>query len=421
MSALSQNKEGLKEFGFHTNSSQLLEKTIFFVLVVMLFLLPIQRFELPLNMEVVDPWNFLLFFVIWVYVLKQKKMLSFPYILPWWLIILANLISLFSANNVIAGLIAILQEVYLYAWFLVLVLAFDLLNEKRTKTFLKFWLWITVLHGVFLIAQFISPEFLKTTTAFVSKYQASGSPRPLGLMTNPNMAANFQLLGIVPLLLLGRVKNGIPVGILLVFSVFVTGSLGASIAVLVAFVVVTLCLLVFSSHIKYRFWTVVFFLVTLAIIGILGYLLINVRPDFVNRFDFILYGRFDDSLAKRTLIWQEGMRISSGRFLGIGVGNFKDSTFGVGVHNDLMAFWVERGILGVIGVVWLGYKIVIMPLKGLLISRQKPQILWPNIVFLSTTIAFLVESATHEIFHFRFVWLVIALQQSMLASMKAQE
>ena len=86
------------------------------------------------------------------------------------------------------------------------------------------------------------------------------------------------------------------------------------------------------------------------------------------------------------------------------------------LHNDLLAFSVERGLLGVLGLVMLAGVAVSRAVWMLQIGCKYPrQTGFTAVVFLATFAAVLVVSLTHQVFHSREIWLVLASQEAMLA------
>ena len=109
---------------------------------------------------------------------------------------------------------------------------------------------------------------------------------------------------------------------------------------------------------------------------------------------------------------------------GVGPENFREvDGRGNQLHNDLLAFLVERGLLGGFGLVMLGALAFWRSIALLRISGPfGEQVGLRSIVFLATMVSVLVESLTHQVFHSRELWLVLATQeafvyQSQLAGM----
>ncbi len=139
-----------------------------------------------------------------------------------------------------------------------------------------------------------------------------------------------------------------------------------------------------------------------------------------SHFEGIILGRAEKSSDGRFALWGRGLDVLSDRnvtlIAGIGPANFKvmdrQSTQ---LHNDLLAFIVERGLLGALGLVLIGGVAVTRAFYLMRIHRKFPDRVAPVVVvFLAAIVAVLIASLTHQIFHSRELWLVLALQEAML-------
>src|SRR5690606_5374458 len=101
---------------------------------------------------------------------------------------------------------------------------------------------------------------------------------------------------------------------------------------------------------------------------------------------------------------------------GIGPENFRYvAKQGKQLHNDSLAFLVERGPFGLLGLILLF--IVAFLRAGVLVVRAKrhPGVVSAAlVVFLAALVAGLFESMTHQVFHFRALWVVLAFQEAAL-------
>ncbi|MHA2092513.1 MAG: hypothetical protein ACW98K_16830, partial [Candidatus Kariarchaeaceae archaeon] len=90
--------------------------------------------------------------------------------------------------------------------------------------------------------------------------------------------------------------------------------------------------------------------------------------------------------------------------------------------NDLLAFSVERGLLGTIGLVLLAlfaiYKAMYLLLEY---NKHRDRSHLVVVVFLAAIAAALVESQTHQIFHARWLWLVLAMQEAMIIQLRTTQ
>ena len=127
-------------------------------------------------------------------------------------------------------------------------------------------------------------------------------------------------------------------------------------------------------------------------------------------------GRINNSVSTRITIWSSALK---GGFdqsaLGVGVGEAQtiqvdDKALGKSLHNDVLAFLLERGIVGLAALVLL--VAVILRWCGRLMRAGPTRInggVWHMQALAAGVIANLVISLTHESYHFRHVWLLFAL------------
>ncbi len=67
-------------------------------LLVMLIVLPIQRFTLPLNAALLEVLNAIALPFFWLYVIPRQRKVHLPYATAMWLILLGSLIAMFDSS-----------------------------------------------------------------------------------------------------------------------------------------------------------------------------------------------------------------------------------------------------------------------------------------------------------------------------------
>ena len=127
-------------------------------------------------------------------------------------------------------------------------------------------------------------------------------------------------------------------------------------------------------------------------------------------------GRLNDSVATRVSIWSSAMRGGFDRSaLGVGVGQAQtiqvgDQALGKSLHNDLLAFLLERGIVGLAALMLL---IAVVLRWSARLARAGPVELggqlWRMQAFMAAVVATIAISLTHESYHFRHLWMLLAL------------
>lgn len=393
--------------------------------VGMFILLPVQFVELPLNLMPVDVWNVFALPVIWMYLARKRDPLRAPYIAAMWLIALGSFIGMFMARDIVASLIVLCKEVYLYVWFLTIALLLAHMEQDGLRLVFLTWGVAALVHGVLIIVQFLSPEAWRAMLLATVRYGSIDVDRPAGLFNNANGAAIYQLMGYVPILLLGWSRPAcLTLGLLLLLSIVGTGSLGAvlggSIGLLVAFAAGAAV----ERKAGYLLRTLASLVVAAAILVGLGYMVVGLSPDLQGRVEMLFYGRAEGSAAGRFSLWEAGIQALGAELplWGIGPDNFRDPVTRKTLHNDLLAFMLERGVIGTLGLVLFG-ALAVLRAGGLLVTHKRlhGSVAPTIVVFLAVVTAGLVESQFHQVFHERAFWLVLAVQEATRSRLAASD
>ncbi len=384
-------------------------------LVGMLILSVEQFLALPQNLTSGDFWNILLLPVCWLYLIYMRRPIRFPYALGMWFIFLGSFIGTFSSYDPLASIIFITKEVYLYVWFVTLVAVFASLEPGLVRRILLVWLAVAVLHGVLLVAEFALPNFYTFMLSFIGSIGVVWSRfigRPAGLFEDPVWAALFQMMGFVPLLLGGlRRELSLLLGMVLLLSILATASLGPFTSVLGASVVAVLLLLLMGGHLKFLVWLAA----VLTFAAGLFLFTLSLFPDVQASLQHLTIDRAAHSANERFFLWGGGTEVlfSSKAILGVGPNNYRDFLENKTLHNDALEFGVERGMIGLLGLLLLGSEALNSAVKILLNQIKSGDTARPSgVIFLAMLFGVLLESNTHQIFHFRAVWLGLALLEA---------
>jgi len=393
--------------------------------------LPIKILNFPLNFEFVDTWITVgLPVVLYLYWHRRPHTISLSYTIPMWFVLMSSFISTYTSPSPMNSMIVILKEVYLFFWFILVIALLLQLNAKDLRRVLRVWSVVVICHGALMIAQFISPAIWEFTNSLGGNSARLEDYRAAGLFICDkagcaNKAAFFQLLGFVPLLLSGYcIRLTIVLGIFLFVSMMASGSMGATIAFSTGLLVSIFAI----ASLKKNLWVVVkgFMGVGLALLILVGalYLVDSESPDQVNHFESIILGRYDRSSGGRFDLWGRGIDIllEHNAFLwGVGPDNFRvvDASGNDNqLHNDTLAFLVERGLLGLIGLGLFAGIGLSKAVRILQIFEKDPKRAgFGVVVFLGALAATVVESLTHQVFHSRELWLVLAVQEAVLFKM----
>jgi len=397
-------------------------------LLVTFVLLPVQFLVLPLNMSPFDVWNLIGLLLSWLYLMRVRRSVRLPYIMAMWLVLLTSFMAALASPNLGVSLSVILKEIYLYVFFVTLAAVFISLDAKDLRRLLLGWCSVATLHGALIVAQFLSPDIFRNSKAYLERFGAVDVWRPSGLFENANAAAFFQLMALVPLVLLRPSKAvAVLVGTFLIASVVGTGSLGAVAAFLCSLIVAMAAILMVRGEWDLVIKVSALLVVAVVLLGGTFAFVINQQPDFQGRLEQIFYGRTERSAEGRFGLWTRGidLLLYDTPLLGIGPDGFKyldiplyDPPKMTYLHNDLLAFAVERGVGGLLGLVLFGLMAIRKAIQMLQNHKRYPDRVGPAVViFLAALVAILVESQTHQVFHARQVWVLLALQEATLFKM----
>jgi hypothetical protein len=403
-------------------------------LLGMLILLPVNIFHFPFNLELVDIWVLMALPVFWLSFLPgHQTRISLPYTFAILFILIGSFASTFAAPNPSMSIIVILKEIYLFVWFVTVTALLSGLNARDLRRIMFVWAGTVILHGLLIISQFLFPDIWRMATGFAGQATAYAHFRPSGLFISEkagdaNKAAFFQLLGFVPLVLAKPSKRiAIFLGILLFSSILATGSMGATIA-FIAGLGVAVMVISLSGHLVLTIKILARLAIIISLLGGVLFFIISENQRYQDHLERILFERAEKSSGGRLDLWQRGIDVyldSNLFLLGIGPGNFRvvdPAMRNNQLHSDFIAFSVERGLLGALGLLLFATLAVSRAAYMVQICNKYPdRSQLAPVVFLGAIIATTVESLTHQIFHFRALWLVLAFQEALLFKMTTSE
>lgn len=390
----------------------------FFVITYLIgmVILSVEQFlSLPSNLGSVDFWNMLFLPVCWWYLVHTRQAIRFPYIVGMWFILLGSFIGTFSSFNPMASFIFLAKEIYLYFWFATVTLVLTSLEQAVVQRVVLAWTTVAVLHGILLVGEFVSPNFYGFVISILGRIgnvDARYLGRPAGLFENPVWAALFQLMGFVPLLLAGlRRELTLLLGVVLLLGILAAASLGAFSALLGGLAVAIFLLLLIGGHTKFLIWLAT---ITVIATGLFLYT-ISQLPDILARLEHLTTDRAAHTAGERLDLWGSGTEIlfSPKSIFGVGPSNYRDFIENKTLHNDFLEFGVERGVIGLLGLALFtgeawnnAAKILLGQIKSRDTTRPS------GVIFIAMLFGVLLESNAHQIFHFRSIWLALALLET---------
>ena len=367
-------------------------KTTYFLIIAAL--VPLVSLQIIYNATFFDLINiaFVVFFLTYLF---TKGKLHIPLLIPIAVILIGSLISMFNAQVPLTNSAALITDIYLFIFFIVLYNVIE--TKQQLRIFILFWIVFAALQGIFMLRD-IFPNFVG---------------RALGTFLNPNMGSNY--IGLSFFLLFypyAKARKFLTP----IFGFFIlTGMIATkSLAGIIGLFIGTLAMMVLywyhtGAFNKIKLISVVLIIAT---IGVLIYPEVAKVPNLLSRFQRTFFTRLD--------ILRTGIDVFIKNPLGYGIGPagfkevgpeielFRFKSRKMELHNDWLSFLVERGIIGFFGMVLLFGAIAKMLFKTLKTENSKQEFLW--ILGLYGMFIFTLSfSLTHEVLHFRHVWCSFAL------------
>jgi len=374
----------------------------------------------PGQSALLDVVNLIALAVFFVVTMAGYK-LRVPLAVPMLTIAAGSLLATLGAPSIKLVALSLIQDVYLFAWFVVLV------NVLRTERDLRLvrvaWMWTAAAVAVVALTQL----FLRYGT--LATLLGSRGLRPPATLYNPNMLADYMVISLfITVSLTGLVRRRVlwPVLALLALALLSTKSNGGMIS-FAAGAMVWIMVRAWTARVPVR----VLAAVGLLSLGVLGFgAWLNKEWGVGNGLlaslqEHTFAGRMEHSSESRMRIWDQLERSYARSPLGIGPGNSGALTLTIAererpdsyrskeAHSDYLAYAIERGPLGIIGLVALT---VVMFFQVSTYWRHRPHRGVARRRYARWTAAMaaaLAASAVHstviEKLHFRHFWLFAAL------------
>jgi O-antigen ligase len=377
---------------------------------MLLLLMPVVSLQGPGNTTLMDVAGIVFLTVYWCHILARRLPIALPLLLPFWLIGIGSFIGLFAAHDVHRALLQMVKEVYLYALFVGVT---DFITRYcRAKTVAAIWVWIASAIGILMAIDY-------HTRAFGGFFSAEA--RAAGTFANPNMGGNYLVMSFF--LAWGLVQAG-QRRFLLAMPACVAGALatasnGAALSLAVGSVAAAA---LYSSRRLTQFIGMGCVVAGLTIAFLGG------GREWLERsvLDRVSQGKRDaiggtamEGASERFPLWLDAAYTFQETPSGVGAGNFNRLGGPVsgdfhGAHNTYIGMLVERGPIGLLG--WL---LVLVTLVRRVIELRTRAALATPLLGVEPLCGILAATAVHsitmELFHFRHVWMFMALVWAILA------
>lgn len=354
-----------------------------------------------------------------VVALATRPRIEIPFIVPVTIIAAASLLAITNAASPGQSFVALIQDAYLYLWFVVLVnlmIAQGDLGGVRVA-------WtvgaaVAALAGIAaLMAKGISP---------MEMLGAKGE-RATGWTSNANLFADYLAVSFfVAVTAAGRMPRLLHLGALAAIfaALLATKSLGGMLS---WFAGLGVYVVARAATRRPRAATLALAVVVLGV-GFAGWWgweqVTGARQDLQIVSEGSMAGRFDKSSESRLHIWKQLGRQYAANPLGIGPGNSKyqklgasvseqqHAMFGKEAHNDFIAYAVERGPLALLALLGLMIASWFRIWKGwgrLGAAERRGTAGVIAAAMTAALVASTVHSFTIEKLHFRHFWMMLAL------------
>jgi O-antigen ligase len=368
----------------------------------------------------VDLLNAVAMLAIGFVALARRPRIDLPLIGPVMVISVGSLIAITNAESVAKSLITLVQDAYLYLWFLALVMMLKDRGDQRVVRVA--WMWAANVAAAIALYLLLTDG----STTFARIFGPKGF-RAVGLFDGPNSLADYLMLSWFVVLSLSGQTNRLVLWGSLAFqmlALIATKSNGAMSSWLLGMV-----LWAFIRMFSRTGSALAVVASSTIVIGVLlgGFWVVKESGgaglDEFKKKTFM--GRLEHSAEGREQIWQRLFERYQRTPLGIGPGNSSEQRLSMGhrerkhsyrskeAHNDYLGYLVERGPLGLLGLMLL----VALPFRAIWIGFHKvADRAWRAgtggaiaAALAGGLVATTVHSLTMEKLHFRHYWMFLAI------------
>jgi O-antigen ligase len=393
-------------------------------LLLLVFLIPVVVPSGPGRLAIVDGLIFLGLLGFAARIMGRREPVRVPYMVPVFMISLGSLVAMVGAINPGASVLAIAQDAYLFAFFIMLV---HLMRNRDLTPIQKTWMWagnLIALYGLFVLVT-------TSHTSILDMVRPKGR-RLVSTFYDPNMAAGYLVMCLFFTLSLGKrvpllLRWG-SIGLMLL-GIVASKSNGGALSLIVGLAVWVLMRARTRRSPPLLIGAAAFMAVCVALLAVWLTAGLGVGSAELSSFEENSFlARASHSSEGRFTIWKNLEDTYRHHPLGIGPGNSSSLTVSVAqrlrpgslqakeAHNDYLAYAIERGPLGISGLLLL----LAAAFTKLFVAARPPDAgsaREPANDALGSLVAAaagaLAASAVHgltiEVLHFRHFWMLMAM------------
>ena len=375
----------------------------------------------PSQLAILDFFNVLAIAAFAIAFLTRRISLRAPFAAGVLVIAIGSLIAVFNAESVSASALAMMQDAYLYVWFIVLV---SVLSVRGDLVGLRM-AWVAVGCAVALYG--MGAVLFQGHTSLGRMLGPRGM-RAVGTFTDPNVFADYLVMSLFMVLSLGgHMGRALRLGAaaILMLGLLASKSNGGALSLLVGLVVWAL---VRARTLRFSVPALAGMTLFAVSMALAGWWMISGLGVGAAGFERLTSGSFmaraGHSSEGRLKIWKQ-LEHTYQRALGIGPGNSRwvtlsfeervrpNSMFSKEAHSDYLAFAIERGPLAALALLFLAGQ-TFAKVAAAWRRRARAGMADPAAGALVAALAgALASSAVHSLtierLHFRHFWLLLAV------------
>jgi O-antigen ligase/polysaccharide polymerase Wzy-like membrane protein len=351
---------------------------------------------------------------------RARTPLATPLGLSYVLYVLGGILALPQSVDPSTSALTLVEDVYLFAWFVLITNSLGLRSGVAPRLFCG--VWVVTGFAVALLAWLSLLGYPDHVLVFIGWPTVSVNGRAMASLRDPNLAGNYLVISLFVLWAAPRPTKPSAKGLLSIpflLGIAATYSNTALLSLLGGSIVALAIKLLGRHPLRVA--------ITLALAAGTVLLLIASDQPFARRYREIAssfgrtevlsrsIGRLDDSAADRRRRWQQALYLFGGQVVwGIGPASTTQAVASLNapitgeLHSDYLAGFVERGILGGLGVASL-FAVVALSATKIALDRTLHREGWRPGALMGGAAAILMSAATLEVLHFRHVWLYFAL------------